>query len=71
VTLSDEVRSDEHGSDTGVPVGVDPSPPTTALLTEAWAVIRILALLALMLVLAGFIATALQFVMGLLGFTAS
>jgi hypothetical protein len=66
--------NDETGSDSptpGVPAEVDAPGQTTTFLTEAWGVIRILALLALMLVLAGVLVTALQLVMGLLGFTAS
>jgi len=65
--------NDETGSDRptpGVPAEID-APGQTTFLTEAWGVIRILALLALMLVLAGVLVRALQLVMGLLGFTAS
>lgn len=67
--VSDEVSSEERGSDSGIPVGVGATPPPSTRLAEAWNVIRMIALIALMLLLAGVVARALQLLMGLLGFT--
>jgi hypothetical protein len=67
--VNDETRSDSPTP--GVPAESDAPVQATTFLTETWGVIRILALLALMLVLAGVLVRALQLVMGLLGFAAS
>lgn len=68
--VDDETGSKMPGPGSGTPAEVDaPVPATPTFLSEARSVIRVLAYLALMLVLAVVVSRAMQFVMGLLGFT--
>lgn len=67
--VDDETASKMPGPGSETPAEVDAPVQATSFLSEARSVIRVLAYLALMLVLAVVVSRALQFVMGLLGFT--